>query len=301
MNSIGEMKRDNGMMRGIVVNVNDSMLEGRVAIMVPKMLTKFDPADVSSVTLKESINKDNMKNADLAEFVPNEVETTNSIWFRPKFMFSFEVPSVGDVVDCFFEDGDVQKPYYFPTKCTLNGEVTPMENIQHTSDRYDVGSKPKVRVMAEYPDGTIVYYNENDAHKMFSIKFSSGYEFSLKDNNAEQQILLSTKNGNKFVIDELAKKITLNSAGGNSITMQDEDGVISINSLKGSSLKLNEDIQFQSSDGSIIKMANNIKVSSASGSSLNLSSAISAVSSEGGELMITDEVRHTIGDKPHKV
>ena len=284
LKAVNEIRRDD-IMRGIVVDVNDPMLEGRVAIMVPKMLTKFDPADVSSVKLKESINLDNLKNDELKGYIAPTVETSNSIWFRPKFLFNFEVPNKGDVVDCFFEDGDVQKPYYFSSKCSLNGEVTPMENIQHTSDKYDVEAKPKVKVIFEYADGTIMYYNENDNHKMFSVKLSSGFEFNIKDNSEEEKIELLTKNKNKIVVDDALNKISINTTGGNKITLSDENESISIVSSKGASLVLNDSCVLKSSDGSVI----------------NLSSSVRVSSSQGGELEVSSTVKHTDGNKGHKL
>lgn len=284
LKAVNEIRRDD-IMRGIVVDVNDPMLEGRVAIMVPKMLTKFDPADVSSIKLKESLNLDNLKNDELKGYINPTVETSNSIWFRPKFLFNFEVPNKGDVVDCFFEDGDVQKPYYFSSKCSLNGEVTPMENIQHTSDKYDVGAKPKVRVIFEYSDGTIMYYNENDSHKMFSVKFSSGFEFNIKDNSEEERIELLTKNKNKIVLDDILNKISIRTNGGNKIDLQDESESISIVSSKGASIKLSDSCVLKSSDGSTV----------------NLSSSVHISSSQGGELEVSSSVRHTGGDRAHKL
>jgi hypothetical protein len=61
LKSINEISRD-GLMRGIVVNNEDPQLEGRVALNVPKFITKHDPNKVMPINSEEQINTDNLCN-----------------------------------------------------------------------------------------------------------------------------------------------------------------------------------------------------------------------------------------------
>ena len=274
LKAVNEIRRD-GMMRGIVVDNVDPSGEGRVAIMVPKMLTKFDPKDVSNVVRTESVDSTNLRNEDMRQFVPTEVKTSNRIWFRPIFNNSFKVPYKGQVVYCFFEDADPQKPYYYPNEASIHGEVIEMEKLKHSSDKYDFDKKPQVHVEFEYRDGTICYHNENPEHKRFAITFRNDHSISINENPDEDSIQLITHTKHEVVLDDLNKHVTARTSAGHLIKMDDVAKSITVRTINGHTIILddpNKSITIQTSGGHLIKMDD--------GSGL-----ISQIASTGGKII----------------
>lgn len=220
-------------MRGIVVDVDDPLLEGRVALHVPKMVTKYDPNKVMPSSRKQSTNTDLMQNDEFKDLVATEVETVNYIWFRPKFQNCFMVPYVGQTVSCYFEDGDPQKPYYDAQNVTLNGEVIPMTKLKPSGDKYNANTKPLIHVMHEFHDGTIVYHDENAENKRFAITFKNNHSISINENSKENSIEIVTESGHVVVLDQKNGHITTKTAGGHVVKMDDIAGTITTSASTG--------------------------------------------------------------------
>jgi len=256
LKSVNEISRD-GLMRGIVVNNEDPQLEGRVALNVPKFITKHDPNKVMPVSSTEQIDAGNLRNEEIKDFVPSSVKTANFIWFRPVFNNNFLVPYVGQVVYCFFEDGDPNKPYYYPHAATLNGEVTPMDKLKSTADKFDADKKPKIHVLAEFKDGTIVYHNENAKTKRFAITFKNNHSISINENPEENSIEFITQSKHRVVLDQLNKHITVKTSGGHVGTFDDLNKKVQITTTGGHNILLDDatgHITIQASSGGVIKM-----------------------------------------------
>lgn len=256
LKSVNEISRD-GLMRGIVVNNEDPQLEGRVALNVPKFITKHDPNKVMPVSSTEQIDAGNLRNEEIKDFVPSSVKTANFIWFRPVFNNNFLVPYVGQVVYCFFEDGDPNKPYYYPHAATLNGEVTPMDKLKSTADKFDADKKPKIHVLAEFKDGTIVYHNENAKTKRFAITFKNNHSININENPEENSIELITQSKHRVVLDQLNKHITVKTSGGHVGTFDDLNKKVQITTTGGHNILLDDaagHITIQASSGGVIKM-----------------------------------------------
>jgi hypothetical protein len=237
--SISEISRE-GLMRGTVVSVDDPQLEGRIALHVPKLVTKHDPRDASTRSRKQSLNTDIVQNDDFKDLIASDVETVNYIWFRPKFQHSFRVPYVGTVVDCYFEDGDPQKPYYNPLTISLNGEVTPMTKLKNPADKYEAKTKPFIHVLEEFKDGTIVYHNENKPNKRFAITFQNNHSISINENEKENSIELVTESGHMIVLDQKNKHITAKTAEGHIVKMDDVAKSIALTTIEGHKILMDD-------------------------------------------------------------
>lgn len=294
LKSISEISRD-GVMRGVVVSVNDLQLEGRVALHVPKMVTKYDPKNVQVQSRKNSINTDIIANDDFKDLLSDSVETVNYIWFRPLFRSSFMVPYVGMTVQCFFEDGDPNKPYYYPHNTTLNGEVIPMTKLKATADKYDAATKPLVHVMNEFQDGTIVYHNENKANKRFAVTFQNNHSFSINENEKENSIQLITESGHELVLDQKNKHITATSAGLHMIKMDDVTSTITVKTTEGHTVIMDDkasSIVVKTIKGHTISMddkGKNILIQTTGGHKINMDdggATITAEASSGGKVVI---------------
>lgn len=258
LKAINEISRD-GLMRGIVVSNKDEMLEGRVALMVPKMVNKYDPKKISAVTIKESVSASNMRNEEMTDLIPSEVSTSNHIWFRPVSNNNFIVPYVGQVVYCFFEDGDPQKAYYYPQECSLNGEVIPMEMLKHSKDKYEADRKHKVHTIFEFHDGTIMYHNENGDHKRFAVTFRNNHSISINDNADENSIQIITSSGHVIVCDDIAKNIVIKTAAGHSIILDDPSKNITAKTIGGHTISMDDpssNIWLKASSGGKIRIGN---------------------------------------------
>lgn len=230
--SITEISRE-GLMRGIVVDNHDPQLEGRVALHVPKMVTKYDPKKVVTQSRKQSINTDLVQNDDFRDLIATDIETVNYIWFRPIFQNGFLVPYVGQTVHCIFEDGDPSKPYYYPFNATLNGEVIPMSKLKASADKYDADKKPLVHVLAEFKDGTIIYHDENRDNKRLALTFQSNHSISINENPKENSIELITESGHVLVLDQKNKHITIRTARGHMFKLDDVSTEITATTFGG--------------------------------------------------------------------
>jgi hypothetical protein len=227
-------------MRGTVVSVDDPYLEGRVALHVPKMVTKHDPRNVSQTSRQQSLNTDIVQNEEFKDLISTSVETVNYIWFRPLFQHCFRVPYVGTVVSCYFEDGDPQKPYYYPLAVSLNGEVTPMTKLKNPADKYEKDTKPFIHVLEEFKDGTIVYHNENKPNKRFAITFQNNHSISINENEKENSIELITESGHVIVLDQKNKHITAKTSEGHIVKLDDVAKSISLTTIAGHKILMDD-------------------------------------------------------------
>jgi hypothetical protein len=256
LKSVNEISRE-GLMRGVVVSNEDPSMEGRVALNVPKLVTKHDPKKVMPIKSKESIDTSNCRNEEIKDAISASVETCNYIWFRPVFNNCFLVPYVGQVVYCFLEDGDIRKAYYLPQSATLNGEVTPMDRLKATADKFDAATKPKIHVIQEYHDGTIIYHNENAPNKRLAITFKNNHSISINENPEENSIELITESKHKIVLDQRNKQILIKTSGGHTILMDDLAPKILLNTTAGHKILMDDQpghITVQASSGGVIKM-----------------------------------------------
>jgi hypothetical protein len=227
-----------GLMRGVVVSNEDPLLEGRVALNVPKFINMADPKKIAKVESTETFDLSNLRNTEIKEAISQSVKTANYYWFRPVFNNCFLVPYAGQVVYCFFEDGCPSKAYYYPQSATLNGEVIPMDKLKATSNRFDVDTKPKIHVFQEYKDGTIVYHDENVKTKRFAITFKNNHSISINENPEENNIEIITESNHIVILNQKDKQILIKSAGGHTVLLDDISAHIEIIASSGGHIKM---------------------------------------------------------------
>lgn len=258
-------------MRGTVIRIDDPMLEGRIAVMIPKILLKENPN--SSEPKKDELNlsSDHIKNVSINGNLPSTISSVNYIWVRPQFLNEYMVPYIGQVVYCFFEDGDPNKAYYETNIATLNGTVTPMEKVKNTKNTFDKETKPKIKVIKEFSDGTIIYYDENDNSKRFAITYKNNMSISINYNEKEKNIELVTTGKNLVILDDLNKSIRAVTGGGHTLNMSDNDKSILVKTTGGHSMNMSDSgksIRVASTGGNTITIAdggNTVTTKSAGG------------------------------------
>ena len=223
-------------MRGTVIRIDDPMLEGRIGVMIPKLLLKENPNSLEPNKEDISLSSGHIKNTSINSNLVSSIASVNYIWVRPIFLNEYMVPYIGQIVYCFFEDGDPNKPYYENNVATLNGSVTPMEKVKNTKNTFDKEAKPKIKVMHEFKDGTIVYYDENDNSKRFAITYKNNMSISINYNDKEKNIELITTSGHTVVLDDTNKNIRATTSGGHNLIMTDSGKSISMRSTGGASV-----------------------------------------------------------------
>ena len=213
-----------GMMRAVVLKRDDPLMEGRVGVRIPKVMTETDASDMEVCGM--DINPKNPSDYDPnSEITPiREVKTTNMLWARPVLPFSpasedgklmssgtFAVPTVGQAVYVFFEEGDVQKLRYYPFTPSLAGESIPMASLPEDSRQSleDPERRPNLRVLAETPRGHIMAFDENEDSDYFVIRFANGHELRMKGAEDDSRIEIRTANGNAVQLDDLEDNLNI--------------------------------------------------------------------------------------------
>lgn len=230
--SVNEIDRKNRM-RGTVIRNDDPLLEGRIGVLIPKLLLKADPNIKEKVEEDIILSKDDIKNKSISSYLNNSVKSVNYIWARPVFHNEYLVPYIGQTVYCFLEDGDPNKVYYQVEQPTLEGEVTTMEKVKNTKNKTDPNTKPLIKVIKEFKDGTIIYYDENDTSKRFAITYNNNMSISINYNEKEKNIELITTDKNLVVLDDLNKNIFIKTTNDNIIKLDDANKNILIKTTGG--------------------------------------------------------------------
>lgn len=235
---------DSRPMRGLVVERIDPLMEGRIGVIIPRLMPGADPNMASPKETSSPISKDAIKNTELHDGISSSITSKNFLWARPKMSTkgSYQVPYVGNTVSVYMEDGDPSKLYYDNAAPTLNGDAIPMDQVKASGDVWTPALKPNIHVFEEYKDGTIMYYNENEATREFEIKFSNGFMFSMADHATANQIEIITTTGHTIVLDQLNKKCYWKTAGGHMILLDDNGPAkIHVTTTGGHSVLMEDD------------------------------------------------------------
>lgn len=217
-------------MRALVIRNDDPTLEGRIGVLIPKLMPFEEPNLYKEVSRSEEIDKSCIINKEIHGLITPNVERVNYVWASPERSLknNYVVPYVGATVFVYMEDGDPNKLYYKQTRPTLNGERPKMKQVKAGQQLIDPAKKPLIHLIEEYMDGTTIYYNEDPDNREFEIKFSNGFGFSMRDNKQEKGISLTTKSGHHIHMDDKNKGITMTSAGGHKVHMDDNGGKIDV-------------------------------------------------------------------------
>lgn len=226
-------------MRGVVVSNEDPKLEGRIALMIPKLALKFDINVQEQINFTLNNNKDIIGNSDIKTLMKDDIESINYIWARPTDK-RYMIPYKGDVVYCFMEDGDPNKVYWSNQYPTLDGDVTPMDLVKNGSNKFDKKKKPFIHVFEEFKDGTILYYDENENAKRLEVKYKSGFTINMNDTSNSKNIEAKTASGHFLLLDDIGKNIIVKTASGHIADFNDKEEKINIRTKGGHNINLSD-------------------------------------------------------------
>jgi hypothetical protein len=318
--SLSPISRDERM-RGTVIRTDDPKLEGRIGVMIPKLILKSDPSLTEREEISKPVNSGILANSKMQSIIKSSLMSVNYIWCRPVFRNEHLVPYKGQVVYCFFEDGDPNKPYYENITPTLDGQVTPMDKVKQSANRFDPVAKPLIKVIKEFSDGTIIYYDENDNSKRFAITYKNNHSISINLNDNENSLELITNSNHKFtldqknqnikaqtseghilIMDDANKKIAITTIGGHSTIMDDNGKNISIKTTGGHSLNMDDNSSFidmKTTGGNEFKMddtGKNISLKTTSGHTFKMDDEAFNITSQtaGGTSIVQDDTSKTI-------
>ena len=132
--SLSEQLNFNLFFRAKVLKIDDPLLEGRIGLFIPHILTEIPSDPTTTVKENKFIKETSVKNANTLG-ISNFVEKNNFIWARPLFLIenggggTYKVPSIGSWVIMFFEDGDPQKPRWIMGSSCIEGMSIPGRKI----------------------------------------------------------------------------------------------------------------------------------------------------------------------------
>lgn len=273
--SVSEIDRSKHM-RGVVIRTDDPHLEGRIALHIPKLVTKFDHQNIRETTTTTKTNTSIISNKEFISAINTDVKHTNIIWCRPAHQNNYEIPYKGQVVYCYFEDGDPQKPYYLNDTPTLNGDAMPMAKLKATKHRYESKTKPLVRVFFEGQDSTIHYFDENEETKRYAITFKNNHSISINENSNENSIELITESGHRIVLDQKNKHVTVNTSKGHKMVMHDVSEDVLVQTIAGHKIHIQDKakaIQLHTVSGHDIRMddsSGNINLNAGTGGKVRI-------------------------------
>lgn len=267
----GNTTTDSTFLRGIVVDRIDPIMEGRVAITIPRLMHEGDPAGLKFKKKTINVNTDFLENNEISELVNTNVESSNAIWARPVKTESgrYKIPYVGQTIYVFMEDGDPSKTYYMPFGPTIQGDNPEMYFVKAVSDVYTPDKKPNIHLFEEFHDKTAIYYNENTETREYRVNLPNGSFLSISENETATQIEIQTSGKQSIVIDDTNKKITVTTASGHGIIMDDgEKTGVYVKTSGGSSVDMSGDgsqIKLTNSGGAVTDMKGSVITSTAGG------------------------------------
>ena len=287
-------------MRGTVVGTDDPTMEGRIKVLIPKLMLKADPSLAIPTEEDRPIDNSIVANTGVKKIISSSVKLVNFVWARPVFNNEYLVPYVGQTVYCFLEDGDPNKIYYEMSSPTLDGEVTPMEKVKNQANVFDPKKKPFIHVIKEFADGTIIYYDEND--QRLAITYRNNHSISINNNEKDNHIELITNSNHKVILDQKNEFILLQSSKKHSIILDDKNKKISANTTNGHSFMMDDigkNIITRTTGGNTIDMndtSKKIDIKTTGGHNISMDDTgknISAITS-GGQSIIQSDTSKTI-------
>jgi hypothetical protein len=172
---MSQSARYNGFMEAIVVEPADTLKEGRIAVVIPKIMPVLDPDSTEISKSPQVIMTTMFGNSDAPPIT--KVETSNAFWLRPAWPIYKEgggqyiPPSKGSRVLCFFLDGDPGKGYYLPATLTRSGEATTGSNLvdESASTYASFLERHKVHILHETPNGAIIAFDFGGANPSVQV------------------------------------------------------------------------------------------------------------------------------------
>jgi hypothetical protein len=236
--------------RGRIVNRTDPQGEGRVGVFIPNLITE-QPNSAQVPTPKDNVLPGDVFDNQHELAVAGSVRTDNYIWVRPGGNLveggdggrttsgSYRVPKMGTMITVEFEDRDPSKPFYRAASPSVSGDVVGGDhvgagtNMQNSAANWkDPAKKPDIHIIAQYDNGTVIYYDGNANANAFVIRMANGHTLSVGD-AAESGIVLQTAKGHLLQLDENSGEIRVRTQTGNaSLTLKDNGDVTGKNAGK---------------------------------------------------------------------
>lgn len=211
-----------GMMRGKVIRNDDPLKEGRIGVVIPKLMPSFD-------TVTEEPDETSFDRTVAATFEINSesrpdgnVYHNNYYWIRPTNDIyngltestiggKYKTPRIGTWVYIFFEDEDIQKGYYAPWTPTIKGNVVSHKNLLDSAATVDDPvKKPNIDIIREYSNGTIIAVDINEEVNNFLIAFDNGHQLRIiDDGEGKNRMEMITGHTNYITIDDTVDDITV--------------------------------------------------------------------------------------------
>ena len=248
-----------GIMRGFIINNVDPKGDGKIAVIIPKLMPEEsrnnNPKDFDTkAQINDSIidNNENTFNKDIqkvnffwarptfiietsekektvitpmvkssAQHQTVEIDTTLNLSTYNKNSGNYDIPRINTTVYVFFEDGDPQKCFYLPYAPTLDGEVIGMSFVESTDNINSMEKKVNIKVIKELHNGNVIYFDTNENENSFLIKFSNGHRIKIDNNENSSAIVLDTEYGHQVkLVDNSSSNSKKNSKDSNN-----EDGI----------------------------------------------------------------------------
>lgn len=249
-----------GYFRARVVKNDDPMMEGRLGVFIPSLITEIPnnlEAPKSSVGTVSTTLFANQSELGLSR----QVKKDNFIWARPgDFLVengggasnhggTYQIPNVGTMVRVYFENEDPNKPYWILGSPTVNGDVIAGTNLGKgtnvqaaAANWQDPAKRTKIHVVAEYDNGNIVYVDSNGDNNAFVLRWANGHTLSV-GHAAESGIILQTEKGHLVQLDENSGEIRLSTHTGQASVILKDDGTIAIQSAKSIDMRAGQSIK----------------------------------------------------------
>ena len=255
---------DGRKLRGIVVNRIDPYLEGRIAVTIPRLIHKGDPAGVNYEKTVTPVETDLIQNDEITDLINKQVESSNAMWARPikKPSGSYEIPYVGQTVYLEMEDGDPNKLYYIGIGPTISGDNPEMYNVQATSDVYTPDKKPNIHLLYEFLDRCAIYYNENTETRELRIHLPINSYIAINENSKNTSIEMKTPKGHTALLSDIQNDgIHLLTAGGSKIDMSGDGANIKMTNKAGATTDMKDaTITHSAGGGKIVIGGGKVKI-----------------------------------------
>jgi hypothetical protein len=261
--------------RGVVVEVADPLLEGRVGVFIPLLLTETPDSAKAPAPAQVVVPPTVFENQADLNPAPS-LAVNNYIWARPGgFLVEaggggrYHVPPVGSVVIVEFEHADPNRPYWRAATPTIDGDVVqgPLvgraTNAQRSSANWtDPAKRPNMEVLRQYPNGNTVYVDNNPDSNAFVIEWANGHRLVIGHAD-ESGIYLQTQKGHLVQLDENSGEIRLRTQTGKSSLVLADSGDVTVTNSGNTHVATQGNVVVEAQGNADVKAAGNATITSA--------------------------------------
>ena len=211
---VGEISLE-GFLRAIVVSRADPLMEGRIAVWIPRLMPDIPPAAEMKVENAPNPRGEADYEPTTESDKPEEIVSVNAMWARPATSFAdgpdnaavpsgrIAVPQRGETVFVFFEDADPRKPWWLPFGPSLAGSRLDASALSDSETTLaDPEKLPNLLVETVLPNGNVLAWDYNEEVNTFVLRFANGHEIKIRDVPEESRILIRTAKGNYVLLED---------------------------------------------------------------------------------------------------